>query len=120
MTEYFIAKGYDPLKNLDYIPAHYLSHSNIEEFTIPNHITKIEANAFSNCKFLLEIVIPSSVTKIENFAFNGCRELTTIDIENPETDFEYFTFPTKAIIICKAGSDVQRRAANWGYKTNVY
>ena len=34
MTEYFIAKGYDPLKTLDYIPAHYLSRSNIEKFTI--------------------------------------------------------------------------------------
>ena len=120
MTEYFIAKGYDPLKNLDYIPAHYLSHSNIEGFTIPNHITKIESNAFSTCKNLLEIVIPPSVTKIENFAFNQCRDLGTVDIENPETNFEYFSIPSKATIVCKRGSYVYNKARQWGYNIDAY
>ncbi|MBO5712288.1 MAG: leucine-rich repeat protein [Acholeplasmatales bacterium] len=120
MTEYFIAKGYDPLKSLDYIPAHYLSHSNIEEFTIPQHITKIRANAFSDCKFLLEIVIPPSVTKIENFAFNGCKELRIIDIQSPETDFEYFSIPSKTRIICPRGSFVYNKARQWGYSIDAY
>lgn len=120
MTEYFIAKGYDPLKNLDYVPAHYLSHSKIEEFTIPGHITRIGANAFSNCKFLLEIVIPPSVTKIENFAFNGCKELGTINIQNPETDFEYFSIPSKTMIICSRGSFVYNKARQWGYSIDAY
>lgn len=120
MTEYFMSKGYDPLKNLDYIPAHYLSHSDIEEFTIPEHITRIEANAFSNCKSLLEIVIPSSVTKIGKFAFIECKELETIDIQNPETEFEYFSFPSKTTIICSYGSLVYNKAKQWGYPVDAY
>lgn len=120
MTEYFINKGYDPLQTLDYIPAHYLSKSTIEEFTIPSHITEIQQGAFSHCKYLKNITIPPSVNKIKDGAFIYCHSLQTIDIENPEATFEYFTIPTKAIIRCKAGSDVQRRAANWGYKTDVY
>lgn len=120
MTECFINKGYDPLQTLDYIPVHYLSRSNIEEFTIPNHITQIQQNAFSHCKNLKNIIIPPSVNKIKDRAFTYCDSLQTIDIQNPEAVFEYFTFPPKAIIVCKAGSDVQRRAANWGYRTNVY
>lgn len=120
MTEYFIAKGYDPLEKLDYIPAYYLCRSDIEEFTIPEHIIRIEANAFSGCKKLKNIIIPPSVTRIENFAFNQCRDLEAVDMKNPETDFEYFSIPSQAIIVCKAGSRVCNKATNWGYKTDVY
>jgi hypothetical protein len=120
MTEYFINKGYDPLQTLDYIPSHYLSGSNIEEFTIPSHIIEIREGAFSHCKNLKNIIIPPSVIKVKDRAFTFCNSLQTVKIENPEATFEYFAFSPKTTIICKAGSDVQRRAANWGYKTNVY
>ena len=80
MTEYFINKGYDPLQTLDYIPVHYLSKSNIEEFTIPSHITEIQQSAFSNCKNLKNITIPPSVNKIKDRAFTYCDSLQTIEL----------------------------------------
>ena len=45
---------------------------------IPNGVTAIDANAFSNRKSLISVTIPGSVTSISKYAFTGCDSLTTI------------------------------------------
>ena len=80
------------------------SGSSIVSITIPNSVTEIGEDAFSNCAFLKKIyglgnistipfscfmwcenlesiTIPSSVTSIEDWAFCGCANLTDINIE---------------------------------------
>ena len=54
---------------------------------IPDSVTEIGKNVFSNCKGLTSIVIPSSVTEIGQYAFFGCTELTNVEIHSPEIEF---------------------------------
>ena len=53
--------------------------------TIPNSVTRIGNNAFSNCTSLTSITIPNNVTSIGNNAFHGCTGLTSIEIPNSVT-----------------------------------
>ena len=42
------------------------------EIAIPEHISRIEKNAFQGCEGLDAVYIPKSVTVIEENAFAGC------------------------------------------------
>lgn len=50
--------------------------------TIPDTVTKIDKNAFSNCQSLQKVYIPDSVTDIEEGAFSGCFEISNLHISN--------------------------------------
>ncbi len=52
---------------------------------IPNSVTSIDMNAFSNCKSLTSITIPNSVTSIGDQAFFACDGLTSVKIGNSVT-----------------------------------
>lgn len=45
--------------------------------TIPNSVTSIGENAFSECRGLTSITIPNSVISIDNAAFGNCSGLTS-------------------------------------------
>lgn len=51
---------------------------NLRSVRIPESVTKIGNNAFSNCLNLKEITIPNSVTSIGDGAFQGCLALTKV------------------------------------------
>ena len=59
---------------------------------IPNSVTSIENEAFSNCSGLTSIEIPNSVTSIGSFAFEGCTGLTSITIGNSVTSIGNYAF----------------------------
>ena len=51
-----------------------------EEFTIPNRVMEIVAQAFMDCKSLKSVVIPDGVRIIGGWAFNACSSLTSVFI----------------------------------------
>ena len=51
---------------------------------IPEGVTSIGDEAFSNCSGLTKITIPDSVTSIGWSAFEGCSSLTSATFENTE------------------------------------
>lgn len=58
---------------------------NDEEVEIPNNVTSIGAEAFSNCENLKTVIIPDSVTSIRSFAFDGCKNLSSVIIPKKVT-----------------------------------
>jgi hypothetical protein len=60
-------------------------------FTIPNSVTRIGENAFSDCIGLTSVTIPDSVTSIEFGAFYGTG-LTSVIIPNKVTSIWDWTF----------------------------
>ncbi len=54
-------------------------------YTIPNFVTTIGDEAFSQCTELTRIIIPNSVTKIGDRAFAGCYYLENLSIPNSVT-----------------------------------
>ena len=52
----------------------------INEYKIPEKVTKIEEYTFSGCSSLTNIEIPEGVTEIGKFAFEGCSSLARIEI----------------------------------------
>ena len=59
---------------------------------IPNNITKIEENAFQDCKNLKNITVPNSVKEIGDYAFSGCSSLENIVLPNDIAKIGSYTF----------------------------
>ena len=52
----------------------------LTEYTIPDGVTTIGDQMFSNCQSLTNITIPESVTTIGKYAFSNCNNLTSVTI----------------------------------------
>ena len=61
-----------------------LIERDITSIVIPNTVTTIGNNAFSDCSNLTSVTISSSVTSIGDYAFASCINLTTITINKAE------------------------------------
>ncbi|MEY8461710.1 leucine-rich repeat protein [Streptococcus merionis] len=62
------------------IPANILSHTAVEEITIPSSVTSIGYGAFSENKSLTHITIPSGVKEIQGAVFSGNSKLASITL----------------------------------------
>ena len=94
VTEAMLAANINPLQQgLNYIPHKFLCRANsIKSFEIPDHIKRIEYEAFHDCTNLTSITIPDSVTSIEEYAFYNCISLTNVIIPNSVTSISYCAF----------------------------
>ena len=63
----------------DHVVVKCLNHS-VTSVVIPEGITKISKEAFSNCDSLKSVIIPEGVTKIADSAFRDCPSLSSIVI----------------------------------------
>lgn len=82
LTQIFYESGLNPLQNSTMIPQGFLAgNETLTTFTVPSHISKIDAQAFTYSK-LEEIHLPATVTQIGVRAFEGCRNLKAVYIES--------------------------------------
>lgn len=96
--------------------------------TIPNTITSIGENAFSNCTDMTSIVIPSSVTTIAENSFDNCYGLESIYAMSPtppsvgENTFYSVDKSTCILYVPKTPSNavsLYRSAAVWNEFENI-
>ena len=66
--------------------------STIAAYTIPEGVTRIASDAFSNCKSLNSIRLPDTVQEIGSGAFSGCSGLSVIVIPKSVTGIGYAAF----------------------------
>ena len=79
-TQVLLEAGIDPLKNLTYIPPNYLCETDIKEFTVPSHITRIGNSAFWSCEILNKVTLPEGLMFIDDDAFAECHNLWQINL----------------------------------------
>ena len=60
--------------------------------TIPDTVTVVEDEAFSDCKNLTNIIIPDSITTIKYGAFSYCSKLTDVVIPEEHQIFAPETY----------------------------
>ena len=70
----------------------YPCGKNDNSYIIPDGVTSIGYEAFSNCTNLKSIILPDSVSSIENGAFENCKRLTSITIPNSVTSIGSYVF----------------------------
>lgn len=71
--------------------SNFDKYSNLNHVTIPEGITAISGQAFSNCVNLTSITIPEGVTSIGNKSFVGCSSLETINYTGTEEQWSVIT-----------------------------
>ena len=64
----------------------------LTEYVIPDSVTEIGVQAFSNCDSLTSITIPDSVTTIGDYAFSNCDSLTSVTIPDSVTTIGNYAF----------------------------
>lgn len=97
----------------------YLNNTELTEITIPNSITKINANVLAGASSITSITIPSSVTSIGDYAFSNCSAMQRIFIPRNVTVIENYSFNMwmkSAVIYC----EVDSKPNGWGDYWNKY
>ena len=79
-TALLLKNNINPLEYMDEVPEYFAYGLDIEDFVIPNNITKILSCAFEDCSILTNITIGSGTTHIYNSAFSNCERLASITI----------------------------------------
>ena len=68
------------------------NHCGLISIIIPDGVTSIGSNAFSNNDSLTSVTLPNSVTTIGGAAFHPCSALTSVNIPDGVTSIEEHTF----------------------------
>lgn len=95
------------------IPDEVFTNCKFTSITIPNSVTSIGSFAFNGCSALTSVTIPNSVTSIENYAFSRCSALTSVTIPNSVTSIGYLAFSScSSLVSVTIGNKVQNIYSN--------
>ena len=72
------------------------AQTNIESFSIPSKVTKIDYGCFDSCHNLKKIYIHSGVTSIYDNAFSDCPNLSDVYYNGPKVSFNKITVETES------------------------
>ena len=97
------------------------SESDIYSVILPDSITIIEEQAFSECSNLSHINIPEEVTYIGDSAFSNCKSLTSITIPDSVSQIGSSAFYDciQLTIYCQAAAAPEDWAVNWNSNATV-
>ena len=85
-----------------------------KEIVIPENVTKIEKDAFRDCKSIISVTIPKSVTSISDYAFYGCINLKSVTLPDSLTDISDTAFLGTALKKMPAfGYVIDGSKCNW-------
>lgn len=85
LTYILLESGINPLDYIDRICNQAYSDMDMDDFTVPGHISLIGEFAFSDCDWLQEVTMEEGVEIIQQYAFFRCRELRNIKIPKSVT-----------------------------------
>ncbi len=109
----WITKKWDPW-NISKSYDLFIDNQKITNIQLPEEMTEIDKNAFSNCISLTEITIPNSVRKIGECAFFECTNLVTITISKNISEIGKNAFKD-----CLSLNSVTfENPSNWYYTSN--
>lgn len=92
-NEYYSNDQYGVLFNKDKTRLiKYAGGNGQTDYTIPDTVLYVNANAFANCLGIYNVVIPDSVTNVYANAFLECRKLESVTIGNGLTEVADYTF----------------------------
>ncbi len=75
----------------------YIGNTTLTKVVLPEGITKVPADCFSNCSSLTSVTIPSTVTIIGSFAFGGCSSLASIELPGGLTEIGSYALAGTAL-----------------------
>lgn len=73
------------------IAVNAFSNSKIKKVVIPDSIVEIPEYSFESCKELEEVILPSKLKTIGDSAFFGCNKLISIDLPDTITRLEAYS-----------------------------
>ena len=97
----------------------FMGCTNLASATIPNSVTTIKTQAFTQSG-LTSVTVPNSVTTIENFAFQNCGNLTSVTVERARplillntAVFSGVQTSNVRLIVPKGTAEYYRNASVW-------
>ena len=80
----------------------------VEKITVPENVTDIGANAFSECSALTEVILPDNLKSIGYGAFSSCSSLKSVKIPNGLKTIGYNSFASETTLYASIGSDAAK------------
>lgn len=93
------------------------SGTGVENITLPDGVTIINSQAFSQCKSLVNVHFSAALQSIKGSAFNSCTALRLIDLPSSVTGIEGYAFWNCRSLegfICRASTPPQTVSTFFG------
>ncbi len=91
ITQFLLSCGIHPDEYMKRLPRGFLSHAQINEYSIAEGVTKIGNYAFSGSS-IRKVVLPNSLQEMEEHVFRDCPNLETVVFGNNLTYVSAFCF----------------------------